>query len=104
MKDSVKAQKYAFLMALIPKGKNNAVQGKDVDNALRIDARQRYALIEDARKAGCIICSCNNGYFRPENNDEMLKYYLTSRKRAITILATLKTARRKLIANGITVK
>ncbi len=104
MKDSVKATKYAFLKALIPEGEDNAVLGKDIENALRIDVRQRYALIEDARKAGCIICSCNNGYFRPENNDEMLRYYLTARKRAITILATLKTARRKLIANGITVK
>ena len=104
MKSSAEETKFAFLKDLIPEGINNAVQGKDLEKALKIDTRQRYAMIEDARKAGMIICSCNAGYFRPENPDELLKYYRTARKRAITILSTLSTARRKLLAQGVTVK
>lgn len=99
-----KDKKHAFLLDLIPHGKDNAVHGYVLDNALRIDPRERYSLIEQARKDGKLICSCNSGYFQPETPEEMRNYYETAHKKAKTILSTLKATRKVLIACGVKVR
>lgn len=96
--------KHAFLLDLIPHGQSNAVGGKSLDNALKCNERTRYLLIEQARKDGAIICSCDRGYFQPETHAEMLTYYETAHARAISILSTLKATRRELVKNGVKVR
>ncbi len=96
--------KHAFLLDLIPHGQSNAVGGKNLDNALKCNERTRYLLIEQARKDGAIICSCNEGYYQPETHAEMLTYYETAHAKAITILTTLKATRKALVESGVKVK
>lgn len=97
-------QKHGFLLDLIPYGKDNAVHGNVLDNVLKIDSRARYSMIERARRDGALICSCNDGYYRPETPEEMHIYYETAHKKAITILSTLKATRKVLIACGVKVR
>ena len=94
---------FEFLTALIPKGKSNAVTGASLDKALDCDTRTRYAVIESARKSGLIICADNSGYYLPETVEEMREYYETAHQKAVTMLSTLKTVRRKLVSMGIKV-
>lgn len=96
--------KHAFLLALIPHGQSNAIGGKTLDNILKCNERARYLLIEQARKDGAIICSCNEGYYQPETHAEMLTYYETAHAKAITILTTLKATRKALVECGVKVK
>lgn len=96
--------KYAFLEDFIPIGRDNAVSGKSLDEAWKCRTRDRYELIMAARKSGMIICSCMNGYYRPENASEIKQYYEVSRKKAITVFETLMAARNELKRSGIPVK
>lgn len=105
MKDITdKASKHAYLLNLIPHGKDNAILGRDLENVLKIDPRTRYSLIESARRDGLIICACDRGYYQPETHAEMLSYYETAHARAVSILSTLKATRRELVKNGVKVR
>ena len=101
-----KQQKHAFLTCLIPFGKDNAVSRNTLKNRLNCSERELYRSIQAARLDGCLICSNKKkgGYYRPSSPEEMREYYQTARKTGVSILATLKSLRQTLKANGVTVK
>lgn len=49
-------------------------------------------MIEGLRRAGIIICSDENGYFKPANIDELRRYVRKEHARARSIFMTTKPA------------
>lgn len=101
-----KRKKHAFLTCLIPYGENNAISRNTLKNRLNCSDRELYKSIQEARLDGCLICSSKTkgGYYQPQNTTEMRQYYEVARKGGVSILATLKSLRQTLKANGVTVK
>lgn len=88
--------KFQKLLRLIPEGEEHAVSMSTLSSILGIKSRVLRSLIVEARRAGNIICSNDNGYFLPANNDELLRYYRLVTARMCTTSSCLKPVRRKL--------
>ena len=60
--------------------------------------RQLLKIIETERKSGKVICSCSDGsgFYLPKNKAEIMEFYLRTKKRAVSTLATLRSARKAL--------
>ena len=97
-------KKWRFLVKHIPKGKENAIKGAELQNIIKKDERQFYKMISEARQDGIIICADHTGYYIPNSPDEMIAYHAITRSKALTILKTLSATRRKLKDCGIEVK
>ncbi|MBE6117411.1 MAG: hypothetical protein E7188_02535 [Erysipelotrichaceae bacterium] len=92
---------YKTLIEFIPKGKANAVPAGHLANVRNTTKRR---LSEDVRKlrcAGVIIASYAGGYYIPATDDELLEYYISQRKHAVSELTTLKATRRELKRKGV---
>jgi len=86
----------------IPTGERNAISMATLRDVSRCaNERELRRCIEHLRtNSEIIICSSDKGYYRPENMQELFKYYNRTHKRAMTNLMSLKHARRILKENG----
>ena len=97
-------ERYAPLLALIPKGKENGISRYELGKRLGLSVRAVSDLILSARRDHLIIASGNYGYYIPGNLAEAYEYYNVSRKRAVTILDSLKDVRKELKQAGYDLK
>ena len=92
---------YDYLLALIPKGKENAVSNEALQGLLHQTRREVSQTIHDARMDGMIICSGNQGYYIPETDAELLEGYDTLWSMSISVLASLKTMRKEIVRRDL---
>ena len=86
-----------ILLSILPHGEQNAISGDSLISTLSISSvRQLQKLIARARISGALICSCESGYFLPENRSEIEKFYKTTRAKALSTLTILRSARMAL--------
>ena len=88
--DENPSSKYRKLLDLIPHGIENAIPMGTLSNLLNLSARETRRCVEQCRIAGNIICSCDEGYYIPENVSELFAYYLH-------VSGRIKTARDALL-------
>ena len=84
--DTEKARSYTFLTDAIPYGKKDAVSMRELSHRLQKEESKLRDLVTMARIDGILLCSGNEGYYFPDNEDE-LQDYITKRR------AYIKTAR-----------
>lgn len=65
---------WEWLVSVIPSGQAAALPMKDLAQRFGISKRETRKMIEDARRAGILICSCDKGYFMPETVPEIREY------------------------------
>lgn len=87
----------------IPTGKTYGISRSNLSIIWSVDERTVSAIIADLRNRGEIIASGNTGYYRPATDDELAEYYRIQRRRALSILKTLKMTRRVLKSAGVPV-
>lgn len=68
----------------IPVGAKNAVHLTDLANLLGCSTSFVKKMVRNARVSGDDICSGVEGYWKPEENAELLKYIRTQEKQART--------------------
>ena len=90
--------RYISILPLIPEGKNNAISMTELSRRMDLDERTVRKIIERARLDGAVIAADGCGYYTPANVDELRRYYKRQRRRAMTNLASLKSAGRMLKA------
>ena len=76
--------RFAELLAIIPKGEENAVSMRQLSDLLGFTPRHIRACIESARREGNVICSSDAGYYIPVNDDELRSFYHRTRARIFT--------------------
>ena len=91
-----KKKPYDELLKLLKTGKENGVSRSHIAETLCITVRDVSALVLMARRDGLIIASGVTGYYYPADLEECHKYYDHERRRAITVLDSLKSVRKKL--------
>lgn len=84
------------LFELIPCGAENAILQADLCRLLNLSPAAVKGHITALRRSGCYICSGQNGYYRPSNREELLRYVKTMQRQAISRLVTIKPDRRAL--------
>lgn len=89
------------LLELIPKGKENAIESGKLAGVLHVSIRGLSQALLQARLDGSIIASCNQGYYIPETDNELLEYYRAQHKHATTQLRSLKPVRQELKRRGV---
>ena len=88
-----------ILLSVLPHGEQNAASTDSLLCVLGLaDSRSLRKLVARARLDGAVICSCENGYFLPENRSEIEKFYKTTRAKALSTLTILRSARVALSA------
>lgn len=65
---------WEWLVSAIPAGQAEAVSMAYLARLFGISKRELRKEIEDARKAGNLICSCDKGYFMPQTEPEIMDY------------------------------
>ena len=91
---------YYVLLGFIPVGKENAVSMSTLSRFLNLDERQVRQLVLNARKTGLIIASGKAGYYIPYDREELLKYYLGTKKREGSAKLSVWTVLDKLLEGG----
>lgn len=85
-----------LLIDLLPHGKAHAVSMAHLANILGCSERDVRKFMYRARCDGAIICGDSNGYYLPETREELIRWYRLAKKRALSSLKALKTARQQL--------
>ena len=75
---------WQWLISVIPVGRAEAVSQTYLAMLFGISKRELRKNIEDARKAGNLICSCGQGYFMPETMTEIKEYARRAKARIRT--------------------
>ena len=75
---------WKWLTESIPAGEAEAVSMQHLARVLDIGERELRREVENARRAGILICSSKNGYFMPETIHELKAYARRAEKRAKT--------------------
>lgn len=86
----------------IPTGYENGISNKDLQKKWKTNKRGVSAEVEKLRNKGVIIGSGNSGYFLPETDEELERFYLTMRKKAVSLLSALSQTRKELKRRGYT--
>jgi len=81
---------------LLPLGKDSAVSTKILMALLDCSERELRARVAYERNQGAIICSCNQGYFKPADKEELREFYKGLQKQAISIFKVLRSTRKAL--------
>jgi hypothetical protein len=69
----------------------------DANRAQVPDERSLRDTIHSMRRAGCVIASCERGYYLPRDRTEALEYLdSTLRSRALDLLQTIRAQRRAI--------
>ena len=85
-----------IFVEMLNKGKKNGISAARLAEILDTDKRYVCSEIEAARRGGALICSGNSGYYIPETKAELQETYEIMRKRALSMLFTMKTTKRAL--------
>lgn len=85
-----------FSVSMLKKGKGNAISAAQLAAILETDKRTVCSEIEAARRNGALICSGNAGYYIPEKKAELQETYAIMRKRALSMLFTMKATKRAI--------
>lgn len=87
-----------MIAEMLKPGERNAMSTPDLCRALGIDnTRELRLMVAKERKAGAVILSsCHGGYYLPDSRSEVERFVRTERKKAISTLAALKSAKRFL--------
>lgn len=81
------------ILEFIPFGRSNAIKRKDLMDILGVTDRDMRNLISDARKKTPIInLSDGEGYYRPNEKEDLMKYIMQESARAKKILDNIKVA------------
>ena len=75
-------KKYEFLTNLIPVGKREAVSMGTLSKLIGLPTSDVRLIVLNARKNGFLICSGDEGYYFPIDDDE-LNEYINRRKKYI---------------------
>ena len=82
-------------------GRKNAISMRDLSKKTHTDSRQLRKCIVSARlKGDLIIGDVRCGYYRHETVEELIQWFQTSYKRAMTTLSYLKYARKIILDHG----
>lgn len=95
---------YEPILKLISTGEDNAISLTRLSNVSGREPREVKHLVQQARLDGVLICSTENGYFYPENIEDVASFYKRFHTKAITTLTVIKHARLELVNNGIDIK
>lgn len=90
---------YKEVLSVIPEWPQTVTM-KTAAGLLGWDGREFRQAVLDARKDGCLIGSNTNGYYLPSEPGDLLRFYKSKRKRALSALASLTPTRRALEAAG----
>ena len=63
-----------ILLSAIGCGEDNATASEDLRSVTGLSERLLRKAIENLRRHGCVIISCDKGYYTPENTGELEKY------------------------------
>lgn len=97
-RDSETARKIEELVALIPRGEENALPADYLTAVLGLrDARELRRLVRKARLDGNAICSGACGYFLPANSVELRSFITTTAVVASSIRELVIEARKQLL-------
>lgn len=81
------------ILEFIPYGRKNAIKRHTLSELTGLSDRDTRRLIEQARQETPIInLSDGNGYYRPDDKDDLEKYILQEQARAKKILKNIKSA------------
>ena len=95
---------FKALLELIPKGKENAISRKQLGTLIGETQREVSRTIHNARKAGHIICSSAQGYYKPQTDEELVEGYDKLWGPSISILSSLNPMRARLVDTGLIVE
>lgn len=84
------------ILELIPKGRENAVSLYYLAEMLNVNERTIKKYVSHIRKNGTPIVGDQFGYYKPANREELQWYYRIFRKRGLTALSSISSARRDL--------
>lgn len=88
------------LLDLIPFGEANAISTKELASLLNCHNRDVTLTVHFLRCKGTVVCSCQQGYFKPENAEELRHFVATMRSRCKHIRAATSSAERLLKQGG----
>ena len=88
------------IMTYIPRGRENAIKRKELEQILCLPDRTIREMIEQARGRGEIIINDGSGvgYWTSDDEGELKRQYNTNQRRARAILRQQKYLRRRLRA------
>ena len=78
------------LIDLIPMGRREAVSMTDLSKLIGLPSSDVRLMILNARKIGILICSGDEGYYFPKDDDELKEYRNRRRKYIRTATIALK--------------
>ena len=84
------------ILELIPEGRENSVSLAYLAEMLKVSERTAKKYVSHARKKGTPIVGDQFGYYKPANREELQWYYRIFRKRGLTALSSISSARREL--------
>lgn len=83
-----------ILLSILPHGEKSAMTTDSLLGILGLaDSRSLRKLIAKARMSGAVICSSVDGYYLPQNRQEIQRFYKTTRAKALSTLEVLRSAR-----------
>lgn len=82
------------ILDYIPIGEANAIHSADICRRYGLTERERRKLFEQLRNKGAVICSCDNGFFKPADIAELQAYINRERARSRSISNSLRSARK----------
>ena len=78
------------VLDFIPAGEENAITARDLAALLHCHYRDITSSINYLRRRGAVICSCQRGFFKPVESDEVSRFVRTMHSRLKQIkIATL---------------
>ena len=84
------SKEFFFLTELIPIGKREAVSMTDLSKLIGLPSSEVRQMILNARTIGVLICSGDEGYYFPKDDDELKEYVRRRRKYIRTANVALK--------------
>ena len=89
------------ILDYIPVGEANAIHSAEICRHFELTERERRKLFERLRNAGAVICSCDNGFFKPADLAELQAYINRERARSRSITRSLRSAKRLAAEWGV---
>lgn len=92
---------WEWLTNSIPKGRRDAISMGHLARVHNLSSRKMRLAIEQARRAGILVCSCEQGYFMPETLDEIKEHARRMGERVKTGRACLVPFLREIRRAGV---
>lgn len=91
-----KDPKYDGLLNLIPIGQDNAISMSSLSKLTDSSLQETRQWVENARLDGMIIASSQAGYYIPIDEEELVEYYIRTKRRLDTTKKTLSPVIKRL--------